>query len=214
MPSIILDDECLISKDLSKALLGRVKEFASLPNLKIETHKTPTNFKELKVLMQIKIQVYGEIWVLLEFPSSFKTKELFQENMGVGSWFSVLKQASTDFIPEGRIVWVEIEGVPFKLCRVPGWVPKFVDDSDDDDESDDGFKDGVLKFKGGVAGREDNLCLVDSSGKTVFEESLEQKETQSEDPFGIYSLFNKNKDKSENMKPSDHSLKYPPGFSN
>ncbi|GKC05404.1 hypothetical protein Tco_0997014 [Tanacetum coccineum] len=31
-------------------------------------------------------------------------------------------------------------------------------------------------------------------------------------PFGIYSLFNKNKDKSENMKPSDHSLKYPPGF--
>nr|GEZ55020.1 RNA-directed DNA polymerase, eukaryota, reverse transcriptase zinc-binding domain protein [Tanacetum cinerariifolium] len=35
MPSIVLDDECLISKDLSKALLGRVKEFASLPNLKI-----------------------------------------------------------------------------------------------------------------------------------------------------------------------------------
>nr|GEZ99884.1 nucleotide-binding alpha-beta plait domain-containing protein [Tanacetum cinerariifolium] len=35
MPSIVLDDECLIFKDLSKALLGRVKEFASLPNLKI-----------------------------------------------------------------------------------------------------------------------------------------------------------------------------------
>ncbi|GKB49782.1 hypothetical protein Tco_0900535 [Tanacetum coccineum] len=48
--------------------------------------------------------------------------------------------------------------------------------------------------------------------ETVFEESLEQKETQSEDPFGIYSLLNKNKDKSENMKPSDHSLKYPSGF--
>nr|GEY07350.1 RNA-directed DNA polymerase, eukaryota, reverse transcriptase zinc-binding domain protein [Tanacetum cinerariifolium] len=170
-PSIVLDDECLISKDLSKALLGR-------------------------------------------------------ENIGVGSSFSVLKQASSYFIPEGRIVWVEIEGIPFKLwsnntfkwiaakwgelldvddqeeegfhskrlCiysksgtniyenfkvifrgkvflirakEVPGWVPEFVDDSDDDDdESDNGFKDGDAK----------------------------------------------NKDKSENMKPSNHSLKYPPGF--
>nr|GFA19413.1 nucleotide-binding alpha-beta plait domain-containing protein [Tanacetum cinerariifolium] len=48
--------------------------------------------------------------------------------------------------------------------------------------------------------------------KTVFEESLEQKVNQSEDPFGIYLLLNKNKDKSKNMKPSDHSLKYPLGF--
>ncbi|GKC60277.1 RNA-directed DNA polymerase, eukaryota, reverse transcriptase zinc-binding domain protein, partial [Tanacetum coccineum] len=260
MPSIVLDDECLISKDLSKALLGRVKEFASLPNLKIVLKN--------EGFAEIKIQYMGEFWVLLEFPSS-KTKELFQENMGVGSWFSVLKQASTDFIPEGRIVWVEIEGVPFKLwskntfkriaakwgelldvddqkeegfhskrlCiysksgtniyenfkvifrgkvflirakEVPGWVPEFVDDSDDDDESDDGFKDGDAKVQdGGSCGDASDMVEVP---ETVFEESLEQKETQSEDPFGIYSLFNKNKDKSENMKPSDHSLKYPPGF--
>ncbi|GKA11157.1 RNA-directed DNA polymerase, eukaryota, reverse transcriptase zinc-binding domain protein [Tanacetum coccineum] len=252
MPSIVLDDECLISKDLSKALLGRVKEFASLPNLKIVLKN--------EGFAEIKIQYMGEFWVLLEFPSS-KTKELFQENMGVGSWFSVLKQASTDFIPEGRIVWVEIEGVPFKLwskntfkriaakwgelldvddqkeegfhskrlCiysksgtniyenfkvifrgkvflirakEVPGWVPEFVDDSDDDDESDDGFKDGDAKVQdGGSCGDASDMVEVP---KTVFEESLEQKETQSEDPFGIYSLFNKNKDKSENMKPSDH----------
>nr|GEV53033.1 nucleotide-binding alpha-beta plait domain-containing protein [Tanacetum cinerariifolium] len=77
MPSIDLDDECLIFKDLSKALLGSVKEFASLPNLKI----------------------------VLKNEGKHR----------VGSWFSVLKQASFDFIPEGRIVWVEIEGVPFKL---------------------------------------------------------------------------------------------------
>ncbi|GJR55734.1 RNA-directed DNA polymerase, eukaryota [Tanacetum coccineum] len=225
MPLIVLNDECLISKDFSRALLGRVKEFASLPNLKIVLKN--------EGFAKIKIQYMGEFWVLLEFPSS-KTKELFQENMGVGSWFSVLKQASTDFIPEGRIVWVEIEGVPFKLWskntfkriaakwgelldvddqkeeEVPGWVPEFVDDSDDDDESDDGFKDGDAKVQdGGSCGDASDMVEVP---ETVFEESLEQKETQSEDPFGIYSLFNKNKDKSENMKPFDHSLKYPPGF--
>nr|GEZ36427.1 RNA-directed DNA polymerase, eukaryota [Tanacetum cinerariifolium] len=232
MPSIILDDECLISKDLSKALLGRVKYFASLPNLKIVLNN--------EGFAEIKIQYMGEFWVLLEFPSS-KTKELFQENMGVGSWFSVLKQASSDFIPEGRIVWVEIEGVPFKLWSkntfkrisakwgelldvddqeeegifirakdVPGWVPEFVDDSDDDDESDNGFKDGDAKVQ------DEGRCGNDSDEvevlETVFDESLEKKVNRSEDPFGIYLLLNKNKDKSKNMKPFYHSLKYPPGF--
>ncbi|GKB06525.1 hypothetical protein Tco_0834758 [Tanacetum coccineum] len=32
---IVLDDDCLNSRDLSKTLLGRVKEFASLSNLKV-----------------------------------------------------------------------------------------------------------------------------------------------------------------------------------
>ncbi|GJW59932.1 RNA-directed DNA polymerase, eukaryota [Tanacetum coccineum] len=34
VPALVLDDDCLLSKDLSKCLLGRVKEFASLANLK------------------------------------------------------------------------------------------------------------------------------------------------------------------------------------
>nr|GEY94259.1 RNA-directed DNA polymerase, eukaryota, reverse transcriptase zinc-binding domain protein [Tanacetum cinerariifolium] len=59
--------------------------------------------------VDIKIQYTGELWVLLEFPST-KSKELFHENVGLGSWFSVLRQASSDFTPEGRIVWVNIEG--------------------------------------------------------------------------------------------------------
>lgn len=33
-PSIVLDDECLNKKDLSLSLMGRVKELASLANLK------------------------------------------------------------------------------------------------------------------------------------------------------------------------------------
>ncbi|GJR44788.1 nucleotide-binding alpha-beta plait domain-containing protein, partial [Tanacetum coccineum] len=90
-PSIVLDDDCLNSRDLSKTLLGRVKEFASLSNLKVVLKNE--GFDE------IKLQYMGELWVLLEFPSS-KIKELFQENRGVGSWFSVLKQTSTEFVPE------------------------------------------------------------------------------------------------------------------
>nr|GEW48511.1 nucleotide-binding alpha-beta plait domain-containing protein [Tanacetum cinerariifolium] len=154
-----------------------VKEFASLPNLKIVLKN--------ESFAEIKIQYMGEFWVLLEFPSS-KTKELFQENMEVGSWFPVLKQASSDFIPEGRIAFL------IRAKEVPGWVPEFIDDSDDDDddESDNGFKDGDAKVQDGGSYGDDS----------------------DEDPFVIYLLLNKNKDKFENMKPSDHILKYPLGF--
>nr|GEU77660.1 putative reverse transcriptase domain-containing protein [Tanacetum cinerariifolium] len=185
IPAIVLDDECLHSKILSKSLLGRVKEFASLWNLKTALMN--------EGFVDIKIQV--------------------------GSWFSVLRQASIDFTPKGRIVWVEIEGIPFKLWSgntfkriaakwgelldvddqeemcfhskrlclytksVPGWVHDFLDDSNDEDQSDDGFKDGDPKVQDvGSCGDDSDVVEVP---KTLFEESMGQKEKQSEDPFGF-----------------------------
>nr|GFB40068.1 nucleotide-binding alpha-beta plait domain-containing protein [Tanacetum cinerariifolium] len=70
-PMIVLDDECLNTKDLSCSLMGRVKEFTSLSNLK-------------KVLCNegfdvLKISYLGELWVLIEFESA-KVKDLFKEN--------------------------------------------------------------------------------------------------------------------------------------
>ncbi|GJZ44729.1 RNA-directed DNA polymerase, eukaryota, reverse transcriptase zinc-binding domain protein [Tanacetum coccineum] len=224
-PSIVLDDDCLNSRDLSKTLLGRVKEFASLSNLK--------------------------------------------ENKGVGSWFSVLKQTSTEFVPEGRILWVEIEGVPFKLwskntfkkiaskwgeildtedqeedgfytkrlCiysklgnniyenfkvifrgkvfvlrakEIPGWVPEFADEFDDDDESEEGSKGDTANSHG--AFNFDDADDVDKVPETELDDPLEQNENPSEDPFGIYSILNKNKDNDANIPVSDHSIKFPPGF--
>nr|GEX69816.1 glucose-methanol-choline oxidoreductase, FAD/NAD(P)-binding domain protein [Tanacetum cinerariifolium] len=61
-----------------------------------------------------KDQKFRELWVLLEISSS-KTKEAFRVNVRVSSWFSEIRQASLDIIPDGRIVWVEVEGVPLKL---------------------------------------------------------------------------------------------------
>ncbi|GKB97731.1 nucleotide-binding alpha-beta plait domain-containing protein [Tanacetum coccineum] len=76
-PAIVLDDECLNSKDISNALLGRVKVLASLTNLK--TALSNEGFFEFG------IRYMGELWVLLEFDSS-ESKERFQENTGVRSW--------------------------------------------------------------------------------------------------------------------------------
>ncbi|PWA98675.1 nucleotide-binding alpha-beta plait domain-containing protein [Artemisia annua] len=109
-PAIVLEEECLNVKDLSLSLMGRVKEMASLANLK-------------KVLCNegfdvFKISYLGELWVLLEFETA-KAKDSFRGNVGVTSWFSVIKQAYAEFVPEGRLVWVELDGVPFKFCSGP-----------------------------------------------------------------------------------------------
>ncbi|GKE85427.1 nucleotide-binding alpha-beta plait domain-containing protein, partial [Tanacetum coccineum] len=105
-PAIVLDDECLLNKPLGNSLLGRVKEIASLSNLrKALVNEGFDNFK---------LHYMGEFWVLLEFDSA-NSKKLFHDNTGVRSWFSQLKDASSDFHVDGRIVWVEIEGVPFRL---------------------------------------------------------------------------------------------------
>ncbi|GKD00278.1 nucleotide-binding alpha-beta plait domain-containing protein [Tanacetum coccineum] len=105
-PTIVLDDDCLFSKKVDHSLMGRVKDFASLPNLK--TAFAHGGFND------ITIRYMGELWVMLEF-SSDKTKVKFRDNVDMGSWFSTLQQASYDFKVDDRIAWIEVEGVPFKF---------------------------------------------------------------------------------------------------
>nr|GEW65582.1 nucleotide-binding alpha-beta plait domain-containing protein [Tanacetum cinerariifolium] len=170
-PVVVLDDDCLLRRNLPRSLLGRVKEFASLANLKM----TLSN----EGFMDIKIQYMGEYWVLMEFASE-ETKEKFRDNVSIRSWFSHINDASMEFQTEKRIAWVEIEGIPFKLWsdntfrriaaknileefkvsqrgkvywiranETLGWVPDFADNSDVDDQDKNnfnnvGFKNEVL----------------------------------------------------------------------
>ncbi|GJT40505.1 nucleotide-binding alpha-beta plait domain-containing protein [Tanacetum coccineum] len=105
-PSIVLGDECVMSKKISNALFGRVKEFASLANLKVALGN--------EGFMEIVIKYMGELWVMLEFKTE-ESKLKFKDNIGAMSWFSQIIKASTDFEIEGRIAWVEVEGIPFRL---------------------------------------------------------------------------------------------------
>ncbi|GJW81313.1 nucleotide-binding alpha-beta plait domain-containing protein [Tanacetum coccineum] len=105
-PAIVLDDDCVQSKDLSQSLMGRVKEFASISNLMSAFNN--------EGFSDITIRYLGELWVMVDFDNS-KSRDLFCENTSVRTWFSVLRHASDDFVTESRIVWVEVEGVPFKL---------------------------------------------------------------------------------------------------
>ncbi|GKB99464.1 RNA-directed DNA polymerase, eukaryota, reverse transcriptase zinc-binding domain protein [Tanacetum coccineum] len=220
-PAIVLDEDCALSKDLSSSLMGRIKEFASLTNLK--------NALMNEGFVDLNVSYLGELWVLLEF-SSVKSKEAFRDNVGVSSWFSEIRQASFDINPDGRIVWVEIEGVPLKLWtlntfkriiifrgkvywirakEVPGWTPDLVEDSDEEELSDDdSLEEGMKNLES-----ENDCSNSFEVPDTVFENEGGSKKNSSVDPFGLYPLLNKKtKDQKHKESGTNSSPKFPPGF--
>ena len=35
--------------------------------------------------------------------------------MAINSWFSCIVQSNSDFVVDGRVAWVDVEGVPLKM---------------------------------------------------------------------------------------------------
>nr|GEV65224.1 nucleotide-binding alpha-beta plait domain-containing protein [Tanacetum cinerariifolium] len=98
--AMILDDECLVSSEFSNSLFGRVKEFASLANITIAVAN--------EGFADISIKYLEEYWILVKF-SSQDARQSFRDSVSVESWFSILKEASSDFHCDKRIAWVETE---------------------------------------------------------------------------------------------------------
>ncbi|GJU28780.1 hypothetical protein Tco_1172369 [Tanacetum coccineum] len=238
-PAIALDDDCLLTKDLRNSLLGRVKEFASLSNLRTTLINEVVNFK---------IHYMGELWVLLEF-DSVNSKNLFHENTGVRSWFSQLKDASLDFNTDVRIVWLkESKLVPFKLWsgntfkRIASKWEELLDVDNQEDtcyhskrlclymrQDANIFENFKIIFWGKVfwirakevpvgkdamwVGGPETLFEEERHSNDIpVEENTNPKENHSEDLFGIYSLLNKKKATIGEDGPSDQSPIYPPGL--
>nr|GEZ89201.1 nucleotide-binding alpha-beta plait domain-containing protein [Tanacetum cinerariifolium] len=106
IPTLVLNDYCLNKKDYSLCLISKVKDFVSLANLKVVLGNEGFN--------NIKLSYMGGYWVMVSFPS-VETMKNFQSNVRVESWFSQIQTVSHDFVIDGRVTWVEIEGLPFKM---------------------------------------------------------------------------------------------------
>ncbi|GJV81698.1 RNA-directed DNA polymerase, eukaryota [Tanacetum coccineum] len=195
---MVLDEECLTKTDISKSLFYRVKVFASLANLKPAIGEE--GFEE------IKISYMGESWVKLDFVS-LESMKIFKENGSIGSWFSCIKQADKDFVIEGRVAWVEIEGIPLNFGQrihsgklliggeTVGWVPDFADDVDEEDQEENVSKEGGFD--------DDGVSIND-----VESEVNEVPETINEGEVRK-SSSKKNGDKDDQ---EDDSLEFPPGY--
>nr|GFA14941.1 RNA-directed DNA polymerase, eukaryota [Tanacetum cinerariifolium] len=128
-PALVLEESCSFEPHLTLSLVGKLKEFDSLPNLK-------------KILVEegftdIIIRYMEGFRVLFQSVSKV-LKDNFMAHVGVNSWFSKLHQTSNSFYVAEKVAWIEIEG----------WAPNFIDDySDSDEESVDSKFDNFQKEK-------------------------------------------------------------------
>jgi hypothetical protein len=104
--TIVLEDDCLNSQDMSMSLIGRVKDFTTLPNIK--------NAISMEGFGDVSIRFLGELWVMLTFTKK-DSIAAFHDSVSMRSWFSIIRDASIEFYTEGRVIWVDVEGIPFKL---------------------------------------------------------------------------------------------------
>nr|GEY97179.1 RNA-directed DNA polymerase, eukaryota [Tanacetum cinerariifolium] len=102
-PSLVLDDACLMERDLANCVMGEVRQFSSINKLQVILFNE--GFFNARVLF------LGGLWVLIELKST-KSKAKLMDHVGVASWFRLLTNAQPDFVAKERIVWVDVEGVP------------------------------------------------------------------------------------------------------
>ncbi|GKA65245.1 RNA-directed DNA polymerase, eukaryota, reverse transcriptase zinc-binding domain protein [Tanacetum coccineum] len=224
-PALVLDDECLNSKDLSNSLLGRVKAFASLSNLKmliqasmdftidgrvvwVDIEGIPFKMWSINTFKRIAFKWCVLLHIDDQEDECFHTKRMFI-NTKVG--MNILE--SFKIIYRRKVFWIRAK-------EVPGWVPDFMEETDEDYDSDDGLKEGGLKVKdvASLGGERD----VEEVPETKLEEILHnqnleeastgQKDKHSEDPFNLYPLLNKKSNVVDRGNNSNYSLKFPPGY--
>ncbi|GJY98165.1 hypothetical protein Tco_0515075 [Tanacetum coccineum] len=102
-PALVLDESCLVTRDLGYFVMGEVLQFSSINNLRVILSN--------EGFPNAHIVYLGGLWIMIELESA-KTKLNLMNHVGVASWFRSLCNAQSDFVAKERIVWVDIEGVP------------------------------------------------------------------------------------------------------
>nr|GEY44679.1 nucleotide-binding alpha-beta plait domain-containing protein [Tanacetum cinerariifolium] len=223
-PNMMLDETCLNHEDFSLCLLGKVKKFASLTNLKVvlddETKKRfQFNLAMGSWFSQI-IQAHNDfvidervIWVEVEGVPCSGGLEI---HLAVSHLDGTVVFDSFKMVYRGMTCWV-------RAIEVPGWVPDFKEDGEEGYDVNDGSHEddmygGVSENLKDVKGESDREEVIETNfekvpDKSIFEgNSVRQNDVHSEDPFGIYEVLNKKRDGINIDDKHEDSLKYPPGF--
>ncbi|GJR56315.1 hypothetical protein Tco_1406836 [Tanacetum coccineum] len=176
-PALVFDDSCVVERDLSCHVMGRVKDINSIPNLRILLAK--------EGFEHVKLSYLGGLWVLIELDNE-GSKQKFLDHVSY-FMFGLEKRLPTIGNKWGEALDIEDNfGSSFarkRLCILTKQPESILE-----------------KFKISDA-RPDDECNVDGVSETVFSDNVDEcnvdghgKETdkqQLEDPFGFYDLLNK-----------------------
>ncbi|GKF44243.1 hypothetical protein Tco_0130795, partial [Tanacetum coccineum] len=163
---------------------------------------------------------------------SVKSKDKLLNHTGVGSWFSIIKEASNSFVCDERIIWVSIDGLPInawtpnslrkvywiRVKKTHAWIPNFavtnLDFSSSDDESDDNIGDDFVDDKDKIDSSDIdrvsessfshvNDLVYDTDNNNVAADVG----SHSDDPFNLYGILNNQHKKANNSSTAEP--KYP-----
>nr|GEV63010.1 RNA-directed DNA polymerase, eukaryota [Tanacetum cinerariifolium] len=98
-PAMVLDDSCVVERDLENFVMGELKLLSSIPKLRSLLLK--------EGFQNVNLSYLGGLWVMIELESN-KTKEKFLQHVGVLSWFHRVCNAQPDFVANERKV-MELE---------------------------------------------------------------------------------------------------------
>nr|GEV13866.1 RNA-directed DNA polymerase, eukaryota, nucleotide-binding alpha-beta plait domain protein [Tanacetum cinerariifolium] len=203
-PAMVIDDSCVVTRDLELYVMGEVKKLSFIPNLRVLLSNAG--------FQNVKLMYLGGLWMMIEL-ESLKTKKKFMRGLtGYAMHNQTLSLGSVLFgsilrayhymlghvIPSLKLV---LNGERAKELFV--WSLVFKEDKEvvycTDDES--------VKGTGEDKGEASKNVNSDSESD---EQPMNEKET-SQDPFNIYDLPKKCNGGVINSG-SDKSIPYPPCF--
>nr|GFA43163.1 nucleotide-binding alpha-beta plait domain-containing protein [Tanacetum cinerariifolium] len=171
-PNMVLDETCLNYEDFSLCLLGKVKEFASLTNLKVVL--VGSWFSQI-------IQAHKD------FVIDERVSGGLEINLAVSHLDGTVVFDSFKMVYRGMTCWVG-------AIEVPDWVPDFEEDGEEGFDVNDGSHEndmygGVSKNLKDVEGESDKEEVPKTNfeevpDKSIFEgNSVRKNDVHSEDPF-------------------------------
>nr|GEV70978.1 hypothetical protein [Tanacetum cinerariifolium] len=171
-PAIVMDDSCIVEKDLSYSLMGKIKDITALSNLYVILADEGFD--------NITLSYLGRFWVLIN-AGSVTFKEKLINHMGVASWFSELCPPNNSFVSEDRLVWNSVEGLPMIMWNNKA-LAKIISQWGTLSDVED-VVDASLPFKKCMRTRSSSNLPVESSPNPTTSNPKRRNRRRSKQPF-------------------------------
>ncbi|GJY19601.1 RNA-directed DNA polymerase, eukaryota, partial [Tanacetum coccineum] len=223
-PAMVLDDECVVDRDLDNFVMGEVNDFSSINNLRVLLSNE--GFQHFSQLFKAQPDfVSGEwiVWIDIEgVPLHAWSRPTFSK---IGPrWGEVIelednkedcfarkriciKTKLEDNILEKFKIIVRGKNFVIRAKELFVWFPTFNDNKEVDDYSEDDSDNGAEEKNNDIIFDD----KVDSLGHEHTQNLSPNEKENSSDPFNLYNLLNK-RDKGEANSGLDSSIPFPPGF--
>nr|GEV62685.1 nucleotide-binding alpha-beta plait domain-containing protein [Tanacetum cinerariifolium] len=210
-PNMVLEETCLNHEDFSLCLLGKVKEFASLTNLKVvlvgswfsQIIQAHNDFVIDERVIWVEVEGVPCKWwsrntfscIACRWGTLLNGEELEEKGYHSNRIFIRTKLKTIVFdsfkmVYRGMTCWV-------RAIDVPGWVPDFEENGEEGDYVNDGSHEddmygGVSENLKDVEGESDREEVPETNfeevpDKSIFEgNSIRQNDVDYKNPFGIY----------------------------